>query len=64
MKVGNKTIKHLFVATTHDKYELPIAVADSAYELGKMLGRPANSIASAISQGRPYIYKIYVGDED
>lgn len=64
MRIGNRTIKYLYIATTHDKYELPIAVCDSAYELGKKLNRPTNSILSAISQGRPYIYKIDVRDEE
>ena len=48
----------LYVATTHDKYELPVAVADSPSELAMMLGTTANCISSSISHKRPYCYKI------
>lgn len=40
--------EYLWLAVTPDKYELPIAVADSAAELGRMLG----------TQGH-LIYKMY-----
>lgn len=63
MKVGNKKIKYLYMVTTHDKYELPIAVADSVKELHIMTGIPINTIATSISLGRPYYYKIDVSDE-
>lgn len=35
----------LWLAVTPDKYELPIAVADTAVELGKMLGLKHNMIS-------------------
>ena len=34
----------LWLAVTLDKYELPIAVADTARELGRMLGAKGNLI--------------------
>jgi hypothetical protein len=34
---------------TDDKFELPLAVADSAPELAKMVGRNVNTIYSGIS---------------
>lgn len=37
--------KYLYIATTRDKYELPIAVADSVTELAEMLGMSPRSIA-------------------
>ena len=42
----------LYMAVTSDKYELPIAVADSPLELGEMLGRSRNTILSAISHAK------------
>ena len=34
----------LWLAVTPDKYELPIAVADTAVELSKMLGLHSNAV--------------------
>lgn len=63
MRIGNKNIKYLYMVTTHDKYELPIAVADSVKELSMMTGIPSSTISISISLGRPYYYKIDVSDE-
>ena len=38
----------LWMLVTNDKYELPIAVADSAADLARMLGINANTIYSAV----------------
>jgi hypothetical protein len=48
----------LYLATTHDKYELPVAVADSPRELARIMGTTSGSISSSISHKRPYWYKI------
>lgn len=48
----------LYMKCTTDKYELPIAVADSPSELAEMLGTNANVVSSSISHKRPYWYKI------
>ena len=64
MKIGNKTIKYLYVVTTHDEFEIPIAVADSVKELAVMTGIQPKTISISISLGRPYYYKIDVSDEE
>lgn len=64
MKIGRKNIKYLYMVTTHDELELPIAVADSIRELSHMTGIPSNTIATSISLERPYYYKIDVSDEE
>lgn len=63
MRVGSKEIKYLYVVTTQDEYELPIAVGDSVQEVSKMTGIPPKTISTSISLGRPYYYKIDVSDE-
>lgn len=42
--------KYLWVAVEADKYELPIAVADSARELGEMLGTTKHNVESFVSK--------------
>lgn len=39
----------MYIAITKDKYELPIAVADTAKELAEMVGTKPNTVLSAIS---------------
>lgn len=39
--------KYLWLAVTADEYELPLAVADTSRELGKMLGLSHNTIEVA-----------------
>lgn len=60
MKVDGKKIKHLYVATTKDKYELPIAVADSVGELAEMLNMKPTTISVYLATGRPGFYKVEV----
>lgn len=36
---------YLWMAVTPDEYELPIAVADAAMELGRMLGMKGNLVS-------------------
>lgn len=62
MKIGSKNLKYVYVAYSHDKYLLPLAVCDSVTELAAFLDRPAGSVYSAIAQGSPYVARIYVGD--
>lgn len=51
----------LWMMVTNDKYELPMAVADSAEELARMTGTTANVIYSAVSHAKKLGYKsIYV----
>lgn len=42
----------LYVKYSLDKYELPIAVADSPKELAKMVGTTANVVSSSITHKR------------
>lgn len=43
-------MSYLYMLVTKDELELPIAVADSPAELGRMIGVNANTISSAISK--------------
>lgn len=53
--------KFIWMAVTPDKYELPVAVADTARELGNTLGVKENTIHSCISNAKKKGYKsIYV----
>ena len=59
---GRKIMK-LYLKVTKDKYELPLAVADSPRELAKMIGVSPDTIFSALShvkagQVRNSTYKI------
>ena len=42
----------IWLAVTPDKYELPVAVADTAAELGKLIGKTANAIHTGMSQAK------------
>lgn len=60
LKVDGKELKYLYVATTKDKYELPIAVADSVSELAEMLDMKPTTISIYLSLGRPGFHKVAV----
>ena len=47
----------IYMEVTDDKYELPIAVADSAVELAQIINVSANSIYSSISHAKSKGYK-------
>lgn len=42
----------LYMAVTQDKYEFPIAIADTQQKLAMMLGIEKNTIASSLSKAR------------
>lgn len=42
----------LYMAVTQDKYEFPIAIADTQQKLAMMLGIDKNTIASSLSKVR------------
>ncbi len=44
--------KYLWLAVETDQYELPIAVADTAEELGNFFGVKKNSIINCVLRGR------------
>ena len=64
MKVGSKVIKTLYMAHTTDKYELPIAVADSVTDLARMLKMKKETVQVYMSVGYPGFCKIDVSMED
>lgn len=53
-KTAGKEMKmgHVFMMVTKDKYELPLAVADTRRELGKMLSVSPVTIANSITRAR------------
>ena len=55
-------MRTLYIKCTTDKYELPIAVADSCNELSRMLGLSLNSVYSMISKEISGFHKIEVED--
>lgn len=42
--------KYLWMAVTADEYELPIAVADTARELGEMIGSTKHNVETFVSK--------------
>ena len=44
--------KYLWLAVETDKYELPIAVCDTAEELGRLFGIKKSSVIDAVSKQR------------
>ena len=54
----------LYMKTTTDKYELPIAVADNPVELANMLGVTTGTVRSSTSARKNGYYKIVVEDTD
>ena len=53
---GEGRMKKLYLATTLDEYELPIAVADTSVELARKMGVTKYSIMSVISHARQHKY--------
>lgn len=61
---------YIYMAVTSDKYELPIAVADTIKELAVMLDKSPNSLSSARSKqskgviNKYKIVKVEIDDDD
>lgn len=53
----------LYLRTTTDKLELPVAVAESPTELGRMLGLAPGSVSTSISKHHKGWFKLEVEDE-
>lgn len=53
---------NLYLKTTNDDLELPIAVADTAYELARMLHCTSNQVYSSISHKYRGWYKVEIDD--
>lgn len=43
----------IYMAVTQDKFELPYAIADSAWELARMLGVDVTSVLKATIRKKP-----------
>lgn len=54
----------LYLKTTLDEYELPIAVAESPKELAALLGTTPGCVMSSLSHKRAGWYKIEVEEDD
>ena len=59
---------YLFIAVTRDEYELPLAVAESGDELGRMLGLSPGAVTDWMKKCRDHgwwcAYRaIYIGKE-
>ena len=54
---------HVYLKTTLDEYELPVAVADTARELAEMVGTSQSVIYSSISHKYRGYYKVEIEDD-
>lgn len=53
----------LYIKTTTDKYELPVAVEDSPAKLAKRLGLKRHSVATMCSKGKNGYHRIKIEEE-
>lgn len=62
-------MKYVYTKVTNDRYEFPVAMADSVKELAIILGKSENTISSAIhhsiarKQKRCIYHKILIDEE-
>ena len=54
----------IYMKVSLDEYELPIAIADSAYELAEMVGTKQSVIYSSISHGRGSYRRVEIEDDE
>lgn len=54
---------YVYVRYSEDKYELPIAVADTSLELDKILGNHPGTTLQSIARGRKTYAKVYIGED-
>ena len=54
---------HVYLKTTLDEYELPVAVADTARELAEMVGTSQSVIYSSISHKHRGYYKVELEED-
>lgn len=63
-------MKRLWMKVTNDKYELPLAVAESIAELARMTGTTRNSLNSIFCRNRKglkaskHYVEVIIDDED
>lgn len=53
-------MKKLYIAVTLDKYELPLAVADTPAELARLMGTTCNSVLSSIAHGEKRYKRVLI----
>ena len=49
MQIGVEFVKPVYLLVTKDKFELPLAVADSMYELARICGVTPSTIMNSVS---------------
>ena len=54
---------HVYLKTTLDKYELPVAVADTARELAEMVGTSQSVVYSSISHNYRGYYMVELEED-
>lgn len=54
----------LYLRTTMDKYELPVAVADTGVELARILHTTPETVYSSISHQRKGWFRVEVEEKD
>lgn len=54
----------IYMQVSKDKYELPIAVADSVTELAEIASTTAGAISTAICKGRKGFCKVVIDEEE
>ena len=60
-KWAQSNLKPLYLLVTKDKYQLPLAVADSAAELARIIGVKQSTIVKSITHRRKSQYiRVYV----
>lgn len=47
----------IWMKVTQDEFELPLAVANTSYELAKICGTTANNVRSTVAKGKSGIIK-------
>lgn len=62
MKVSDVVV--VWMKVTKDKYELPVAVAESSVELARIVNTTPNSIRSSICHGYGTYVKVVIDDEE
>lgn len=55
--------RYVYMKCTNDKYELPVAIADSPSELARLTGTTKNRVCSAIWHKQKTYVKVDIGYE-
>lgn len=54
----------IYTMTTDDKFQFPVAVADSPSELARITGKTKGCVASSLTHGRSTFHKIVMTEEE